>query len=65
MTMFNYEISYFSLSQHEYWMFAIITYMRTLQSFTNIGFINERIQLRYTALSIQSSGIAILSFHQF
>ena len=62
MAMLNDKIWYFSLSGQQYWMLAIITDMRILQSSTNtnyIRFINKRIELRYPALSIQSSGITI------
>ena len=67
MPMLNGEVSYFSLSGQQYWMFAIITDIRILQSSTNtnhIGFINKLIQLSYPAVSIQSSRITIFSFQQ-
>ena len=65
MAMLNDEILYFSLSGQQYWMFAVITDLRILQSSTNTNQIrfNKRIQLRYPAVFIQSSGIAIFSFH--
>lgn len=62
MTMLLDKIWYFSLFGQQFWIFAIISNIRNFQSSADkhlISCINKRVQSRYLAFFMQSSGITV------